>query len=81
MSRELTDKIKQHLCERLQNDEVNNKEAIEIIQSIASFLNVQTYSDYATREKISYNGVLDRIKTGKVECLKLFNVNFVIDNK
>lgn len=76
----LTNIINQHLCERVQNNELTNKDIVSIIDNIGAYLNLQTFSDYAKREGITYNGVLSRIKDGKVAVHELFGVKFVIDN-
>jgi Na+/phosphate symporter len=76
MSRELTDKIKQHLGQRVQNNELDNSEVIEIINLLGTFLNAETISDYAKRENITYNGALKR----NLKSFQLFGVKFVIEN-
>jgi hypothetical protein len=78
---ELSDKIKLHLGDRVQNGELNNNEIIEILDSLASFLNLKTISDYAKAENITYNGVLKRIEQNKVSEYILFGVKFIIDNE
>jgi hypothetical protein len=78
---ELHNVIKQHLGQRLQNNELSNEDMTSLIDLIAGYLNLQTISDYSKSKKISYNGVLERIKSGKLKEYVLFNVKFVIDNE
>jgi hypothetical protein len=77
----LIETINSHLSQRIQKGELQNSELISILDTVGSYLNLMTFSDYAKREKISYNGVLNRVESGKVQVLELFNVKFVIDNK
>lgn len=78
---ELHDIIKQHLGERLQKVELTNDEMVSIMDLIGGYLNLSTIANYATLNKISYNGVLERIKSGKIKECQLFGVKFVIDNE
>lgn len=78
---ELRDKIISHLNTRLQKNELSNNDMIAIIELIGSYCNCATISDYAKQEKISYNGVLDRISKEKIKTVNIFNVKFVIDNE
>lgn len=72
--------VQQHLGVRLQNSELNNYDMAKLIELIGQYLNLKTISDYASFSKISYNGVIERIKSGKLQTIELFNVKFVIDN-
>ncbi len=76
----LSDKIKLHLGQLVQKDELSNPEIIEILDSLAAFLNLKTISDYAKAENITYNGVLKRIEQKKVSEYILFGTKFIIDN-
>ena len=80
MSKELTKIINEHLWKQIQNNALQNDEVVEIIDSLGSSLNAQTISYYAKGQSITYNGVLDRIKSGKLKTFELFGVRFVIDN-
>lgn len=73
--------IKQHLGWRLQNNELTNDDIKSLIDLLGGYLNLKTYAEYAELEKISYNGVLARLKSGSIQSYKLFGVKFVIDNK
>ena len=67
------------ICEQLSrkicNGELSNEEMVQIIKHIGGYLNLQTISDYAKANGISYNGAK---KFRHVR--QLFNVKFVIDN-
>lgn len=71
----LVNKICDHLSLRIENEELSNDDMIKIIEHIGRYLNIQTISDYARENKMSYNGV-KKFRTVK----KVFNVNFVVDN-
>lgn len=73
--------IKEHLGKRLQNVELSNEEMVSLIDLIGRYLNLCTIANYATMNKISYNGVLERIRSGKIKEYTLFGVRFVIDNE
>jgi hypothetical protein len=45
-----------------------------------AYLNLKTISDYAKANGITYNGVLERIKTGKIHYVELFGTKFVGEN-
>lgn len=77
---ELHNIIKEHLGKRLHNVELSNEEMVSLIDLIGSYLNLSTIANYATLNKISYNGVLERIKSGKIKEYQLFGVRFIIEN-
>jgi len=77
---ELHNIIKQHLGNRLQNNELSNEEKTSLIDLIGGYLNLETISNYAKRTGLEYNSVLARIKSGKIKEYNLFNVKFIIDN-
>jgi len=77
---ELHNIIKEHLGKRLQQNELDNSEMVSLIDLVGSYLNLSTIANYATLNKISYNGVLERIKSGKIKEYNLFGVRYVIDN-
>ncbi len=76
----LTEVIKQHLADRVQKSELDNASIVSIIDLLGSYLNAKTISDYAKDEKLTYNGVLVRIGTGKLKTFELFKTKYVIDN-
>lgn len=71
----LVDKIKNRLSHNIQNNELTNSELVQIIEHIGSYLNIQTISDYAKNNNISYNGAKKFRKN-----ITLFGVKFIIDN-
>lgn len=72
----LTEKIKAHLTDRIENNELTNDEMIEIIEHVGAYLNLKTIPDYANEKGKSYNGVKNHR-----EIRIIFNVKFVIDNE
>ena len=78
---ELHNIIKQHLGERLQNNELSNDDITSLIDLLGGNLNLKTYAEYARLNGISYNGVLARLKSSSIQSYKLFGVKFIIDNK
>lgn len=79
-NKELRDKITKRLDEYISTNQLSNKDMVHIIEAVGKYLNLETYSAYARREGISYNGVKDRVAKGKVEVMELFNEKFIIDN-
>ena len=77
---DLTNVIKDHISVRFQNNELSNDNMIDIIKHFGSYLNLETYSDYAKRTSLDYNSVKARVKSGKIQEMELFGVKFVIDN-
>ena len=57
------------------NNYISNDCLVQFIELAGSYLNLQTISDYAKTNKLSYNGV----KNNR-QIVNLFNVKFVIDN-
>jgi hypothetical protein len=72
----MKDKILNRLSELIETDQLNNDDLVQIIAHVGSYLNLQTISEYAKENNMSYNGVKKCRKT-----MILFNVNFVIDNR
>jgi len=68
--------ICEHLSKRIEDGELSNEDLVQIIEHIGSYLNLTTRSDYAKKNGLSYNGA----KKFR-ENVKLFNVNFIIDNE
>lgn len=78
---QLRNKIISHLSMRLHNCELSNNDMIAIIEAICQYGNICTVSEYAKREKLTYNGALDRISKDVVQLVNIFGVKFVIDNE
>lgn len=72
----LINKIQEHLSIRIENGELTNDELVQLIEHIGNYLNLETISNYAKINNMSYNGVkkFRNIKT-------IFNTKFVIDNE
>lgn len=86
MSKELTineknDKLKQFIFQKYQDGELDNSTLLQHIELCGAYLNLKTIPDYAKSKNISYNGVLERVKTNKILLVELFNVKFIIDNQ
>lgn len=65
----------EQFAQYVSNNKVSNKFLVQFIELSGGFLNLQTISDYAKNNKLSYNGV----KNNR-QIVNLFNVKFVIDN-
>ena len=65
----------QKLGDAIQKGKWSNYGLVQLIELSGLFLNLQTISDYAKNNNISYNGVK---KSRKIKTL--FGVKFVIDN-
>jgi len=72
----MKEKILNRLSELIETNQLNNADLVQIIEHVGSYLNLETISDYAKKNNLSYNGVK---KCRKI--IKLFNVKFVIDNQ
>jgi hypothetical protein len=72
----LINKICEHLSGRIEAGELGNNDIIQIIELCGSYLNIQTISDYARSNGISYNGAKN-YRTA----VQIFGVKFIIDNK
>ena len=70
-----TDKICQFITEKFESDQLDNDSLVQIIEHCGAYLNLCTISEYANKNKISYNGA-KKFRTVK----KIFNTKFVIDN-
>ncbi len=72
---ENTDELKNFIAEKFEAGEINNQSLVQIIELCGQYLNLQTISDYARKNKLSYNGTKN-FRT----VVNLFDVKFVIDN-
>jgi hypothetical protein len=70
-----TDKLCNFIIQKFEDGELNNDSLVQIIELCGGYLNLKTISDYAQKNKMSYNGVKKHRKIQTV-----FNVKFVIDN-
>jgi hypothetical protein len=72
---EIEEKVISRLHNLAQENKLTNKCLVQIIELAGNYLNLQTISDYAKSNKLSYNGVKNYR-----EVVELFNKKFVIDN-
>jgi hypothetical protein len=71
----LVNKICEHLSERIEAGQLSNEDLVKIIEHVGGYLNLQSISNYAATNKMSYNGVK---KFRNVQ--EIFKTKFVIDN-
>jgi hypothetical protein len=72
----MKEEILNRLSELIERDQLKNEDLVQIIEHVGGYLNLETISDYAKKNNLSYNGVKKCRKT-----MNLFNVKFVIDNE
>lgn len=73
---ELKDKIIRNIYKGIENEMLTNNDLVQIIEHSGKLLNLQTVSDYAKSNGISYNGA----KKYR-HLVSLFNIKFIIDNE
>ncbi|MFH2029666.1 MAG: hypothetical protein ABIJ40_03450 [Bacteroidota bacterium] len=67
--------ILDRISQLVMKGKLSNEFLVQNIELAGSFLNLQTISDYAKANNLSYNGVKNHR-----EVRNLFNVKFVVDN-
>lgn len=72
---ENTDKLCEFIYNKTQKGDLNNESLVQIIELCSSLLNLQTISQYARANNLSYNGVKNNREVKKIN-----GVPFVIDN-
>jgi hypothetical protein len=77
-TRENTNKLLDFIAMKFQKDELNNDSLVQIIELCSSYLNLQTVSDYARKNAMTYNGVIKPVKSRQI--ITLLGVKFVVDN-
>jgi hypothetical protein len=77
-TRENTNKLLDFIAIKVQKDELNNDSLVQIIELCSSYLNLQTVSDYARKNAMTYNGVIKPVKSRQI--ITLLGVKFVVDN-
>jgi hypothetical protein len=77
-TRENTNKLLDFIAMKFQNDKLNNDSLVQIIELCSSYLNLQTVSDYARKNNMTYNGVIKPVKNRQI--ITLLGVKFVVDN-
>lgn len=70
-------KIRERLFEVIHNGEIKNSDLVQIFEHISTILNLQTITNYAKSENISYNGALKR----KLATTKIDGQTFIINNE
>lgn len=68
--------IREKLFEYIHNGEITNSDLVKIIEHGCIILNLQTLSNYAKSENISYNGAKKR----NVENIIIDSIKFTINN-
>lgn len=76
-----TEKFIRWFCEKFQQGELDNDSILEFYKVVMPYLNPETISDHAKRTGLTYPGVQDKIKTGKLRTETLFGIKFIIDNE
>ena len=72
---ELSEKIRINIYKGVQNNILDNADLVQIIELSGQLLNLQTISDYAKSNNMSYNGVKKHR-----DIKEIFGIKFVIDN-
>lgn len=68
--------LQQKLFSNFESGHISNAQLVQIIEQSAQYLNLQTLSEYAKDQGISYNGAKKRnIQTVEIGCIK-----FVLSN-
>ena len=73
---DLKEKLATNIIKGVQLNELSNSDLIELIELAGNFLNLQTITEYAKNNKLSYNGVKNYRNI-----VTIFNVKFVVDNE
>ena len=69
------DKLEIFIAEKFETGQINNSSLVQIIELCGGYLNLQSISDYAKDNNMSYNGVKHHRKI-----INLFGNKYVIDN-
>ena len=59
-----------------QSGSITDEQLVQLIEQACSYLNLKTLTNYASSEKISYNGAKKR----NSQKVKIDNVEFIINN-
>lgn len=73
---ENTNKLLNFVAKNFETGKLENDSLVQLIELCGAYLNLQTISNYAKSNNMSYNGVKNHR-----EIIKLFNQKFVIDNE
>jgi hypothetical protein len=72
---ENTSKLLKFVAEKFEKNELDNDSLLELIELCGNYLNIQSITDYAKANKMSYNGVKNHR-----QIVEIFKQKFVIDN-
>lgn len=65
------------LIQEIEQGLISNKEIVQYIELLGSYLNLKTIADKAKELNTDYNNV----KKSSIEKVTIFNVKFIIDNE
>lgn len=71
-----TDKLEIFIARKFELGQLNNESLVQIIELCGGYLNLQTISNYAKENGMSYNGVKNHR-----QITNLFGNKYVIDNE
>ena len=69
-------KLLNFIAEKFETNELNNSDLVQIIELCGMYLNLQSISDYAKENRMSYNGVKNHR-----QIINIFNQKYVLDNE
>ena len=72
---ENTTKLLKFVADKFQANELDNNSLLQLIELCGSYLNIQSITDYAKANAMSYNGVKNHR-----QIVEIFKQKFVIDN-
>ena len=72
----LINTICDHIDQRVKSGELDNSDLVQLIELAGGYLNLQTISDYAKKNKMSYNGA-KKFRNP----IEIFGVKYIIDNQ
>ena len=70
-------KVKDRMIELINSNQLDMFCELQIFEAINKKYGFQTLSDYARSQEITYNGALNRIKSGKEQYVKIANQIFI----
>ena len=69
------EKLEKFIYEKFEKNELSNEDLVQVIELCGMLLNLQSITDFAKSNAMSYNGA--KKQKNKVE---LFNQKYIIDN-
>lgn len=73
----ISELIRERLFECIHNGELSNDDLVKIIEHVSDILNLQTLSNYAKNQNISYNGAKKR----RLEKVNIAGELMIVDNE